>query len=222
MPALTLNGQPVKFQAGQSILEAARRAGIYIPTLCHYKDTTATGACRVCVVEVEGGRTLLPACATPAAAGMVIRTDSERVAAARQMVLELLLASGHHNCLICEANGVCELQELAYRYQVPSPGFAPPPDTTYYHEDNNSMIVRDNSKCIMCGRCVRACREQQVLLAIDYGYRGSHSTIVAQGDQPYIDSECVFCGACVQSCPTGALLDKYAMGRSVPRYGPPV
>ena len=111
----------------------ARGHGIYtIPTLCYLKDTTATGSCRMCMVEVEGARTLLPACATAAAPGMVIKTESPRVDAARQMVLELLLASGNHNCLVCEANGECELQALAYRYQVPTPSFANPPDTPYY------------------------------------------------------------------------------------------
>ena len=215
-PSFSLNGIQVPLESGQTILEAARQAGIFIPTLCDYKDTLPTGACRVCVVEVEGARTLVPACATPAVSGSVVRSDTPRVESARRMVLELMLASGNHNCLICEANGSCELQDLAYRYQVASPGFGKPLGTTYYYEDNNAMIVRDSSKCIMCGRCVKACSERQVNLAIAIGYRGNHSAIVTQGDQPYIDSECVFCGECVQACPTGAILDKNALyqGRS--------
>lgn len=212
-PTLTLNGQTVAFQPGQTILEVARRVGVEIPTLCWMKDTLPTGSCRVCVVEVEGARTLLPACATQAAANQVIMTESPRVAAARRMVLELALASGNHNCLICEANGECELQALAYRYQVPFPAFATPPDHPYYFEDNNSMIVRDFSKCIMCGRCVRGCCERQVNDAIAIGYRGSHNKIVAKADKTYIESDCVFCGECVQSCPVGALLDKNALGK---------
>jgi predicted molibdopterin-dependent oxidoreductase YjgC len=209
---LNLNGKTVEFQPGQTILEVARGHGEYtIPTLCYLKDTTATGSCRMCMVEVEGARTLLPACATVATANMVIKTESPRVEAARKMVLELILSSGNHNCLICEANGECELQALAYRYEVPTPSFANPPDTKYYFEDNNTMIVRDFSKCIMCGRCVRACNERQVNQAISIGYRGSHNKIVAKADHPYIDSDCVFCGECVQSCPVGALLDKNAM-----------
>lgn len=207
---LSINGITVEFEPGQTILEAAQRAGITIPTLCYLKDTTPTGSCRVCVVEVEGARTLLPACATQAAPGMVVQTESERAVAARKSVIELLLASGNHNCLICEANGECELQALAYRYQIETPSFANPPDTPYYYEDNNAMIVRDFSKCVMCGRCVRACCERQVNLAIDIGYRGSHNKIVARGDYPYIESDCVFCGECVQACPVGALLDKQA------------
>jgi predicted molibdopterin-dependent oxidoreductase YjgC len=138
------------------------------------------------------------------------------VRAARQTVIELLLASGNHNCLICEANGACELQDLAYRYHIAPPTFGHPPGTHAYYEDNNSMIVRDNSKCILCGRCVRACNERQVNLAIEVGYRGAESTIVAQGDLPYIESECVFCGECVQACPTAALLDKQAMNQGRP------
>jgi predicted molibdopterin-dependent oxidoreductase YjgC len=214
---LTLNGRTVAFEPGQTILDVARSHGIYtIPTLCWLKDTTPTGSCRMCLVEVEGARTLLPACATVATKGMVIKTESPRVDAARKMVLELLLASGNHNCLICEANGECELQALAYRYQVPTPAFADPPGTTYYYEDNNSMIVRDFAKCVMCGRCVRACQERQVNLAISIGYRGHHNKIVAKADKPYIDSDCVFCGECVQACPVGALLYKNARGKGRP------
>ena len=168
------------------------------------------------MVEVEGARTLLPACATQAAPGMVVQTESPRVVAARKTVIELLLASGNHNCLVCEANGECELQALAYRYQVATPDFANPPDTPYYYEDDNRMIVRDFSKCVMCGRCVRACNERQVNQAIAIGYRGAHNKIVARGDYPYIDSDCVFCGECLQACPVGAITDKHAGGRGRP------
>jgi len=213
---LKINGNEVKSVPGRTILEAARDAGIQVPTLCHYKDLIPSGACRVCLVEVEGARTLLPACATVAAPGMVVQTESPRVQAARQTVIELLLASGKHNCLICEANGACELQDLAYRYQIAPPAFGYPPGHHDYYEDNNTMIVRDNSKCIMCGRCVRACSERQVNLAIAVGYRGAESTIAARGDQSYIESECVFCGECVQACPTAALLDKQAMNQGRP------
>jgi NADH dehydrogenase/NADH:ubiquinone oxidoreductase subunit G len=143
------------------VLEVARAAGIYtIPILCYLKDTTATGSCRMCMVEVEGARTLLPACATTAAPGMVIKTESDRIDAARQMVLELLLASGNHNCLVCEANGVCELQALAYRYQVPTPSFANPPDTAYDLEDNKHLIRRNfpSALCavVVCGPAMKS------------------------------------------------------------------
>jgi predicted molibdopterin-dependent oxidoreductase YjgC len=214
---VTVDGKTVEFQPGQTILDVARAAGIYtIPTLCYMAGTLPTGSCRVCVVEVEGWRTLVPACATAPNPGMVIHTDNERVNAARKNIIEMLLASGNHNCLICEANGECELQGLAYRFQVATPAYANPPGTKYYYEDNNAMIVRDFSKCVMCGRCVRACNERQVNEAIQIGYRGHHNKIVAKCDYPYIDSDCVFCGSCVQACPVGALLDKHAMGKGRP------
>jgi predicted molibdopterin-dependent oxidoreductase YjgC len=216
MPELTINGITATSAPGQSILEAAQGLGIFIPTLCHLKDSVPTGACRVCVVEVEGARSLVPACATPAAPGMAVRTESERVQEARRQILELMLASGNHNCLICEANGDCELQALAYRYHVNPPTFGNASDTTYYYEDNNSMIIRDNSKCIMCGRCVKACNERQVNQAIAIGYRGAQSVIVAEGDLPYIESDCVFCGECLQCCPTAAILDKNAVFQGRP------
>ena len=157
---------------------------------------------------------MLPACATAAAPGMVIKTESPRVDASRRMVLELLLASGNHNCLVCEANGACELQALAYRYQVPTPNFAFPPDLPGDIEDSKNLIRRDFSKCIMCGRCVRACNEKQVNRAISIGYRGAHNKIVTRADNPYGDSDCVFCGECVQSCPVGALVELKAVGQA--------
>ena len=212
-----IDGKETEFTPGQTILEVARAAGIYtIPTLCYMQGTKPTGSCRVCVVEVDGYRTLVPACATAATPGMVIKTETDRVNAARRNIIALMLASGNHNCLICEANGECELQALAYRFQVATPAFADPPGTKYYYEDNNSMIVRDFAKCVMCGRCVRACNERQVNLAIQIGYRGHHNKIVAKADKTYIESDCVFCGSCVQACPVGALLFKEAIGKGRP------
>ena len=228
----TLNGREVDFQPGETILEAARRHQVVIPTLCHLAGTTPTGACRVCVVEVEGMRTLAAACATPAAPGMCVQTESSRVIAARRTVVELLLASGNHNCAagqagggdwtafqlaaramdgeaLCPAWGDCKLQDLAFQYQARPERFAflddsPPPELA------NPMIVRDFSRCIRCGRCIAACNEVQVNRAISFGYRGSRSKVVAAGDRPLADSDCVFCGQCVQACPTGALVDKKA------------
>jgi len=151
----------------------------------------------------------------PAAPGMDVQTESESVVTARKMVVELLLASGDHNCTICEANGDCVLQDLAYRYQVDTIRFARP-DEYPPKEDGNPLIVREFSKCVLCGRCVQACNEVQVNLAISVGYRGAKSKIVTRGDVPLENSDCVFCGECVQVCPVGALLEKKAlrMGRS--------
>ena len=228
---ITINGHELSFESGETILEAARRNDIDIPTLCHLKGTTPTGACRICVVEVEGARTLLASCATPATPGMVVQTESPAVIEARRLVLQLMLSSGNHNCAVrgsddqewtafqlkvqdednsgelCPVWGDCRLQDLAYRYQVSGERFAATP-TRYPMETVNPFIVRDFSRCIQCGRCVQACNEVQVNNAINFGYRGPDSKIVAAGDRALKDSDCVFCGECVQACPVGALVEK--------------
>jgi len=228
---LVIDGQEFSFTPGETILEVARRNGIDIPTLCYLKGATPTGACRICLVEVEGARTLVASCAAPAAANMVVRTESQRVVEARRLNIQLLLASGHHNCLvqdldvnswadfqlqamdphehrdICPAYGECKLQQLAIRYQVKANRFIPS-ESAYPIENVNPFIVRDFSRCIICGRCVQACNEVQVNNAISYGYRGRSSKIVATGDRALKDSDCVFCGECVQACPVGALVPK--------------
>jgi predicted molibdopterin-dependent oxidoreductase YjgC len=228
---LTINGHLLEFEAGETLLGVARRNSIDIPTLCHLKGTTPTGACRICVVEVAGARSLLAACATPAAAGMVVLTESAKVVEARKQILQLMLSSGNHNCAVrgsdegdwtrfqlqvhgqdgsdelCPVWGDCRLQDLAYRYQVSGEHFAGTA-SRYPMETVNPFIVRDFSRCIQCGRCVQACNEIQVNNAISFGYRGPNSKIIAAGDRPLKDSDCVFCGECVQVCPVGALVEK--------------
>jgi len=228
---IVINGNRFAFEPGETILDVARRNSIDIPTLCHLKAATPTGACRVCVVEVQGARSLVASCAMPAAPKMVVNTESPKVAAARRMVIQLLLASGNHNCLMkgsdgrsfeeyaerltragggiepCPAWGDCRLQELAWRYNVTGGRFSPTPPR-YPIEDVNPFIVRDFARCILCGRCVQACNEVQVNQAIHFGFRGAKSKIIAACNRPYRDSDCVFCGECVQACPTGALVEK--------------
>ena len=228
---IVINGNELPFETGETILEVARRGNIDIPTLCHLKGATPTGACRICVVEVEGARTLLPACSTPASLNMVVRTESPEVVAARREILRLMLSSGNHNCAVrgrddgdwtefqlgvekadasdglCPVWGDCRLQDLAYRYQVTGEGFEGTP-AKYPMETVNPFIVRDFSRCILCGRCVQACNEVQVNNAINFGYRGAGTKIIAAGDRPLKDSDCVFCGECVQACPVGALVEK--------------
>jgi NADP-reducing hydrogenase subunit HndD len=209
---IVLNGKMTSFRSGQTILEVARENGVQIPTLCYLKDATPTGACRICLVEVAGARSLVAACSAPAAARMEIQTDTGRVRAARRLNIELLLSSGNHDCLVCEANGQCKLQELAYEYGVENSRFARS-QQIYPTEDANPFIVRDFSRCVLCGRCVQACNEVMVNRAISFGYRGSKSKIVTTGDKPYQESECVFCGQCAEVCPVGALTEKKAKGK---------
>jgi predicted molibdopterin-dependent oxidoreductase YjgC len=213
--AIEIDGLKFPFTPGETILQVAQRNGIDIPTLCYLKAASPTGACRICLVEVEGARNLVASCAAPTSPNMVVSTDSERVIRSRRLNLQLLLASGNHYCVTCEADGDCRLQDLAYKYEVESLRFAERP-TKYPTESENAMVIRDFSRCIMCGRCVQACNEVQVNQAISYGYRGVASKIVTVGDRPYINSECVFCGECVQACPVGALVAKASRFKAKP------
>lgn len=231
--SITINGNRLSFSPGETILGVARRNSIDIPTLCHLKAASPTGACRVCVVEVEGARNLLPACATPTDDPMDVQTESARVVTARRLIIQLMLSSGNHNCAIrgsdttdwsqfqlavhkdddsdelCPVWGDCRLQDLAYRYQVSGDGFDRL-SSPYPMETVNPFIVRDFSRCVQCGRCVQACNEVQANNAIDFGYQSSRTKIVTPGDRPLKNSDCVFCGECVQVCPVGALVEKDA------------
>lgn len=228
---IVINGNELSFERGETILEVARRYHIDIPTLCHLKGATPTGECRICMVEVERARNLLAACATPAENNMVVRTESPKVIESRRMTLRLMLASGNHNCAVrgsddsdwtqfqlavqkednsselCPVWGDCRLQDLAYRYQVSGEWF-PKTEIRYPTETVNPFIIRDFSRCILCGRCVQACNDIQVNKAISLGNRGAATKVVAAGDRPLRDSDCVFCGECVQVCPVGALVEK--------------
>ena len=207
---IVIDGKELVFEDGETILSVARRNNIFIPTLCHLKGSTPTGACRICVVEVEGARSLMASCTVPAAPNMVVRTESDLVIKSRKMIIELMLTSGNHeDCLVCPATGDCTLQELAYRYNVKGGRF-PATESHYAMEAVNPFILRNFSKCLLCGKCVQACKEVQVNNAIDFGYRGAETKIIAKGDAALKDSDCVFCGECVQVCPVGALVPKDA------------
>jgi predicted molibdopterin-dependent oxidoreductase YjgC len=213
--SLTVNGKEISGRKGQTVLEVFRDKGIHIPTLCYHPKMPPYGGCRLCIVEIEKMRGLVPACTTPAADGMIVQTHTDQVVRVRKSVLELLLAYGNHNCLLCESNGACELQDLVYEHGIETlrfqGDFEPIPV-----DDSNAMIARDLSKCVLCGRCVRACLEVQVNGVIEVARRGSDAFISTFDDNPLKDSNCVFCGECVAACPTGALIEKEAKFRGRP------
>lgn len=206
-----INDIPVKASAASTVLEAARQAGIEIPTLCHHPHLTGAGACRLCVVEVEGARNLPASCMLPVAEGMRVYTESDRVVKARRNVLRLLLANHPLECLTCESAGACKLQDYCYKYEVA--------DSPYTGEkshrsivDCNPFIQRDYRKCILCGLCVRACAEIQGNFAIDFAQRGFASQVAAPFGEALEEGGCTFCGHCLDLCPTGALTAKIGQG----------
>ncbi len=211
MPTIRLNGSTVQVSEGQTILEAARASGIYVPSLCYHPKTGPAAACRLCAVEVEGARGLVMSCITPVWDGMVVQTETEQVLQARRAIVDLLLSEGAHDCLSCEMCGECELQEAAYRLGIERPSErrlapSPPPDCSH------PMIIRNPDRCILCGRCVKACDSVVVNGVLDVAFRGHKTMIVADLDVPLGRSSCVGCGECVQLCPTGALTEKKAVG----------
>ena len=208
---VTINGTEVSGSEGMTILELARENGIDIPTLCYQADLVPVGACRLCVVEVEGSRTLVGSCHTPITGGMVIATHSPRVIENRRIIVELLLASHCGTCYMCEKANICELRRIATELEIGIPRF--PARKRYYPvEDISPYIQRDLSKCILCRRCVRTCRDTagQNLFAI--AYRGFGSKVVFGLDQPLDKEVCRDCDACIASCPTGALSKPRKLG----------
>ena len=229
---LLMNGHVCRFEDGQTLLEVAEAHGIPVPTLCYLKGASPSGTCRVCVVEIKGAEDPVPSCSTPAKDGMVILTESAKVVASRKETIARLLNSGNHNCAVsssaddswtqfqmkvmaddgasdlCPAWGDCRLQDLAYRYQVVGGKARIPVKAPM--ETVNPLIVRDFSRCILCGRCVAACNEIQVNKAISFGYADGDKKVIAGADVALKDSSCVFCGECIQACPVGALVEKKA------------
>lgn len=204
---VTINGKKVAGREGQTILELARENGIDIPTLCYRPELPPIGACRVCVVEVEGSRTLVGSCHTPITEGMVIQTDSPKVIEARRLIVELLLGSHCGNCFMCNKANICELRRLAAELEVGIPRFRGKKHFRVL-EDVSPYIVRDLSKCILCRRCVRACKEIAKKNVFDIAYRGFDSKVVVDCDKAIDKEACRDCDVCISFCPTGALSKK--------------
>ncbi len=187
-----------------TILEAAKSVGISIPTLCHMKDLIPSGACRICSVEVDGMRGLVPSCAYPVSEGMNVETNSQRVRRARKTIVELLVEDHPQDCLVCVRNRNCELQTLAERYGLREHRFHG--ESKQHHVDVSSpSLERDPAKCILCGRCVRVCNEIQKIGAIDFVNRGFKSIVTTPYNKGLNVSDCILCGQCVLVCPTAAL-----------------
>lgn len=206
--SLRIDGELIAANAGDTLLDAARANGKYIPTLCYLKGLSAVGACRLCVVELAGTDRLLPACTTPVQEGMSITTHSARLALYRRMVIELLLVERNHICSSCVSNGYCELQAMAQqlgvthvRYAYNNPRLAV--------DMSHPRFVLDHNRCILCTRCVRVCAEVEGAHVWEVSSRGIYSRVVSDMKDDWGHSaNCTACGKCVQACPTGALAEK--------------
>ena len=210
---LTVNGQKIQAQPGQTVLQAAREAGIFIPTLCDHPAVTPFGGCRMCMVEIEKQRNLQPACTYPVTEGMTVATATPRVTEARKFVLELLFSERVHYCMYCAMSGnnestQCELQRLAYQHGLTHWEFAPNTANRWPMDASRKYFFMDHSRCILCRRCIRACDEIAANHTLGVRDRGSHTMVIADDDVPFGESTCVSCGTCLQVCPTGALIDR--------------
>lgn len=207
MVELKINNIKVKAEEGMTILEAAKSVGIYIPTLCHMKDLYPSGACRICVVEVDGMRGLTPSCAYPVGKGMKVETNSARVRIARKTIIELLIENHPQDCLICVRNKNCELQDLSEKYSVREHRYVGE-KKDHAIDISSASMERDPAKCILCGRCVRTCGEIQKISAIDFTHRGFKSNVTTPFNKGLNVSDCILCGQCILVCPTAALREK--------------
>ena len=206
MTNIEVNGRTITANPCEMLLAALRRAGIRVPTLCHIDGLAPSGACRMCVVEIEGQRGLVPSCALPVTEGMKVQTHSARAVEARRTIVELLLASHPDDCLYCVRQGNCELRRLAEELGVRRRFTGG--KNAYRLDISSPSIIRDPSKCILCGKCVRVCEEVQGVGAIDFIGRGSRSKVGTAFDDGLNISTCVNCGQCILACPTGALAEK--------------
>ena len=212
MKQITLNidGKQVNGSDGDTILEVCKANGIDIPTLCHLEGLTNVGACRMCVVDIEGERRPNPACTYPARDGLVVHTSTEKLERYRRLALELIFTEKNHFCMFCERSGDCELQKMAYRYQMDNVRY-PYTFPSLPLDPSTDSVVIDHNRCILCGRCVRACAELEASHTLDFSKRGWKTIVAADLGKPLTQSSCTRCGACIQACPTGAIFSKLSI-----------
>lgn len=207
MVNLKINGMPVSVPKGYTILEAAKEIGIKIPTLCFLKEINEIGACRICVVEVKGARSLVASCVYPVNEGMEVFTNTNKVRESRKTTIELILSNHNRNCLSCVRSGSCELQTLSYEYGVEDAGRFDGFNPTFKKDVSSEHLVRDPEKCVLCRRCVAACENQKVAV-IGANDRGFDTNIGCAFNKDLGDVACISCGQCIVNCPTGALTEK--------------
>jgi len=204
---IEVNNKVIRARKGDTILEALRENGIQIPTLCRLEDFTPTGACRLCAVEVEGKDRLIPACSYPVEEWMRIKTHSQRVIEARKMIVELLLSNHPDDCLYCERNGNCELQRLAQELDIRERRISGKKNKAKL-DLSSPGLIHDPAKCVLCGRCVRICEENQSVATLDFISKGNYTSIGTAMQKDINFSNCIQCGQCIMVCPTGALHEK--------------
>ncbi|MFZ5354341.1 MAG: NADH-dependent [FeFe] hydrogenase, group A6 [Bacillota bacterium] len=204
---ITIDGIKTQVPKGSTVLEAAKSLNINIPTLCFLKDINEVGACRMCVVEVQGARSLQASCVLPAAEGMVVKTNSPAVREARETVLELILARHERECLTCSRNLNCELQKVSEELGIGGVRFKGE-EIKYAVDSTSPSIVRDQNKCILCGRCIKICKKVQDTGAVDFTKRGFKTTVTTSYNKSLNDVRCINCGQCIKFCPVGALREK--------------
>lgn len=209
---VTINGVQIEVPGNATVLEAAQQAGINIPTLCYLKDINEVGACRVCVVEVEGARALQASCVLPVRDGMVIKTNTKRVREAVKTNVELVLANHNRECLSCFRNTNCELQTLSEELGIKDVAFSGAKREAHL-DDLSPSVVRDSSKCILCGRCVNVCKKVQQVGILDFTNRGFQTIVAPAFEMSMKDAPCIYCGQCINVCPVGALTEKSDIDR---------
>jgi NADH dehydrogenase/NADH:ubiquinone oxidoreductase subunit G len=214
------DGNVIEAEEGETLLAALRREGVRVPTLCHMEGLPPSGACRLCVVEVDGAPGLVPSCSFPVATGMKVKTRTPRVLEARRTIVELLLSNHPDDCLYCTRSGKCDLQTLAHDLGVRQRTYRGAKSSRPLDVSSPSL-VRDPNKCILCGRCVRVCEEIQGVSAIDFIGRGAKTVVGTAFDRGLNVSSCINCGQCVLVCPTGALAERSSLDAVVAALADP-